>query len=76
MRAGYSKEQYYQRNMVETANSVINRKIGDDVIARRCLYQNREIFFKVIAYNIERGLKITLFVIEGFLESRAGGKFK
>jgi len=70
MRAGYSKEQYYQRNMVETANSVIKRKMGDGVMAKKCLYQNREIFFKVIAYNIERGLKITLFVIEGFLESR------
>ena len=70
MRVGYSKELYHQRNMAETVNSVIKRKMGDGVMARRCLYQNREIFFKVIAYNIERGLKITLFVLKGFLESR------
>jgi len=68
MRAGYSKERYHQRNMVETANSAIKRKMGDGVMAKKCLYQNREIFYKVIAYNIERGLKIILFVLKGFLE--------
>ena len=69
MRTGYSKEQYHQRNMVETANSVIKQKMGDSVMVRRCLYQNREVFFKVIAYNIERRLKITLFFLKGILES-------
>lgn len=74
MKKGYCKKAYNQRNMVETVNSVVKRKMGDSIRARRVLYQNREIFFMVIAYNIDRSMSIFLFVLRGFLESRLGRK--
>lgn len=70
MREGYSKSEYNQRNKVETVNSVIKRKMGDSIRARKVLYQNREIFFMAIAYNIDRHLSIIFIVIGGFLDSR------
>ena len=67
MREGYSKRLYGQRAKSETVNSVIKRKMGDDVRACKCRYQNREIYFKAIAYNVERGLVIIIII--GFLGS-------
>jgi len=67
MKEGYNKDDYNQRSKVETVNSVIKRKMGDSIRARRVLYQNREIFLMVIAYNIDRQLSIIFIIIEGIL---------
>jgi DDE family transposase len=70
MKSGYDLDMYRQRNKVETVNSVIKRKMGDCVRARKVLNQNREILFMVMVYNIERSMKISLIILVGFLESR------
>ena len=67
MRAGYPKELYSQRSKMETINSVIKRKMGGSIRAFKCKLQNREIMFKALAYNLERGL--LRYYIRGFLES-------
>ncbi len=69
MRSGYDLDLYRQRNKVETVNSVIKRKMGDCVRARTVSNQNREILFMVMVYNIDRGMKISLIIVIGFLES-------
>jgi hypothetical protein len=67
MRAGYSEIDYHQRSKMETITSVIKRRMGSSIRARLCRCQNREILFRVFAYNIERG--ILHIYIGGFLES-------
>jgi hypothetical protein len=67
MRSGYLEADYHQRSKMETINSVIKRRMGSTIRARLCGCQNREILFRVFAYNIEKG--ILRIYIEGFLES-------
>lgn len=69
MRTGYDETLYHQRNMVETVNSVIKRRMRDYVRAKTVKNQNREIIFMVLAYNIEKGLSFSLFIFIGFLDS-------
>ncbi|OYT44213.1 hypothetical protein B6U90_05710 [Thermoplasmatales archaeon ex4484_6] len=61
------QDRYRQRNKVETVNSVIKRKMGDCVHTRKVWNQNREILFMVMVYNIERSMKLSLFILIGFL---------
>jgi len=68
MRAGYDLETYHKRCISETVNSVLKRKMGDCVRAKRISNQNREIMFMVLTHNTERDL-IILLIIGGFLES-------
>jgi len=67
MRAGYSEKDYHQRSKMETINSVIKRIMGSTIRARLCKCQNREILFRVFAYNIKRGI-VCIYIV-GFLES-------
>jgi hypothetical protein len=68
MKAGYDLDTYRRRNISETVNSVLKRKMGDCVRAKNVLNQNREILFMVLAYNIEKTLFLYI-LIRGFLES-------
>jgi hypothetical protein len=45
---------YHQRNKVETVFSVIKRKFGEDLKARKFRLQVKEIKLKIIIYNISR----------------------
>jgi len=45
---------YHQRNKVETVFSVIKRKFGEDLKARKFRLQVKEIKLKIILYNISR----------------------
>jgi hypothetical protein len=74
MRAGYSEKDYHQRSKMETINSVMKRIMGSTVRARLCKCQNREILFRVFAYNIKRGINCVYIV--GFLESPNADAFK
>jgi hypothetical protein len=69
MRAGYDKSVYHRRNISETVNSVLKRRMGDCVRAKNVLNQNREIIFMVMMYNTEKSLFLYILVT-GFLESR------
>ena len=54
MKRHFDKEKYNQRNKVETANSVIKRLMGDSIRSRKVRTQNREMEFKMLAYNAHR----------------------
>jgi len=68
MKAGYDLDTYRRRNISETVNSVLKRKMGDCVKAKNVLNQNREILFISLAYNLEKDI-ISLFILRGILES-------
>jgi len=57
---------YHQRNKVETAFSVMKRKYGESLKARKVRLQLKEIKMKVILYNISR--LITSFSLLNFFE--------
>ncbi len=50
--------EYLQRNKIETTNSMIKKRFGSNVLDRKCKMQKVSVFFKVIAYNIDRLLRI------------------
>lgn len=66
MKRGYDKELYSQRNKNETILSVIKRMFGEHITSRLVRMQNRELTFRVIAYNMHR---LSVFMI-WFLHSR------
>ena len=50
--------EYLQRNKIETCNSMIKKRFGSSVKSRLCKTQKMEIAFRVIAYNIDRLIRI------------------
>lgn len=56
----FNKEIYHQRSKVETVFSVIKRKYGSFVLSRTFENQKKELLFRVIAYNIDRKLIISI----------------
>jgi hypothetical protein len=50
----FDLEVYHQRNMVETVFSVLKRKYGESLKARKFRLQVKEIKIKVILYNLSR----------------------
>jgi IS5 family transposase len=64
----FDESVYHQRSKVETAFSVIKRKYGSVVKGRSFESQKKEIICKLIAYNIDRKIKICLLII-GFQQS-------
>ncbi|MBS3816168.1 MAG: IS5 family transposase [Candidatus Thermoplasmatota archaeon] len=54
MKRDFDKEKYNQRNKVETVNSVIKRVMDDSIKSRNVKTQNREMEFKMLAYNAHR----------------------
>jgi len=61
---------------VETIDSMIKRKMGDCVRARKVLNQNREVLFMIMVYNIERRMNYYFFIVIGSLESQLVDKIK
>ncbi|OPY39059.1 MAG: hypothetical protein A4E35_00293 [Methanoregula sp. PtaU1.Bin051] len=71
MRVLFDPELYYQRNKVETVFSVLKRKFGESLKARKYRLQVKEIKIKVIPYNLSRlrkGISV-LIVIEEFYKA-------
>ena len=64
----FNEEKYHQRNMVETAFSVLKRKFGETLKARKYRLQVKEIKIKVILYNLSRMISTLsiLILIEDF----------
>jgi transposase len=69
MRAGYDVQTYHKRSISETVNSVLKRKMGDCVRAKKVSNQNREILFMVLTYNTEKESVIYILILR-FLESQ------
>ncbi len=65
-RYGYDKTLYHQRNKCETIFSVIKKMFGENVTSRKISTQNRELFHRVIAYNVYRITRDKLLIWHGF----------
>ena len=55
--------EYLQRNKIETCNSMFKKRFGDCVKSKLDKTQRVEIFLRVVAYNIDRLLRIGIDVI-------------
>jgi len=64
----FHKQIYHQRSKVETVFSVIKRKYGNYILSKSFESQKKELIFRLIAYNIDRKLILSL-VIVGFHQS-------
>jgi len=71
MKLWFDTDQYHQRNKVETVFSVMKRKFGESLKARKFRLQVKEIKIKVILYNITRfmGIFSLLVVVEVFYKA-------
>lgn len=65
-RYGYDESLYHQRNKAETIFSVIKKMFGENVTSRKISTQNRELFHRVIAYNVYRVTRNSLLIWYGF----------
>jgi len=59
----FDQEKYHQRNKVETVFSVLKRKFGEALKARKYRLQIKEIKIKVILYNLSRVISTLSFLI-------------
>ena len=64
----FNKQIYHQRSKVETVFSVIKRKYGNYILSQTFEGQKKELIFRLIAYNIDRKLILSLVVL-GFHQS-------
>ena len=69
-RKGYDSVTYHQRNKCETIFSVIKRMFGDNVTSRKISTQNRELMYRVIAYNAYRITRNNLLIWHGFYTAK------
>ena len=58
---------YTQREITESIFSSLKRKYGSKLKARKYKTQKIELLFKVLSYNIERAIRMTLYVIKNYL---------
>ncbi|KFM16376.1 transposase IS4 family protein, partial [Marine Group I thaumarchaeote SCGC AAA799-P11] len=59
-------ESYHHRNKAETIFSVIKRMLGEYVMSRYILTQNREVMYRIIAYNCYRITRDSLLIFGVF----------
>ena len=59
----FDEDQYHQRNKVETVFSVLKRKFGESLKARKYRLQVKEIKIKVILYNLSRLISTLSFLV-------------
>jgi hypothetical protein len=59
----FDEKTYHQRNKVETVFSVMKRKFGESLKARKYHLQIKEIKIKAIHYNLSRMISTFLFLI-------------
>jgi hypothetical protein len=58
----FDEERYHQRNKVETVFSVLKRKFGEALKARKYRLQVKEIKIKIILYNLSRMISTLSFL--------------
>jgi len=54
MKRHFDWDSYHRRSKIETIFSVIKRMLGEHIMSRYILTQNRETMYKIIAYNCYR----------------------
>lgn len=65
----FNEKIYHQRSKVETVFSVIKRKYGSFVLSRSFESQKKELLFRMIAYNVDRKIILSVLVIIGIHQS-------
>ncbi len=68
MKRRFHKHLYRQRNKNETILSVIKRMFGEHVTSRLTRMQNRELTFRVIAYNMHRLSAFMIWFLQSLFE--------
>ena len=58
----FDEELYHNRNMVETMFSVLKRRYGEEVKARKYWNQVKELKIKLIGYNLGRSAKVVYVI--------------
>ena len=59
VKRGFSSSLYHQRSKNETVFSVVKRLMGECLLSRLVRTQNRELAFRLVAYNANRMVVIT-----------------
>ena len=54
----FDYSEYLQRNKIETTNSMFKRRFGSSAKSRGAKHQKLEVFFRVLAYNIDRLIRL------------------
>lgn len=49
---------YGNRSQIETANSIIKRRFGNNILAKSRTMQNLDAFLRIIAFNIDRAMRL------------------
>ena len=65
----FNKKIYHQRSKVETVFSVIKRKYGSWILSKSFETQKKELLFRLVAYNIDRKIILSVLVIIGIHQS-------
>lgn len=69
MKRHFDWDSYHQRSKIETIFSVIKRMLGEHVMSRYILTQNRETMYRIIAYNCYRITRNYRIILGWFLHS-------
>jgi transposase len=69
MEREFNRELYHNRNLVETMFSVLKRKYGEEIKAKRYRNQSKEVKLKLLVHNLDRHVKVVLIFKQGFLQS-------
>ena len=64
----FDKGIYNQRSKVETVFSVIKRKYGSFVLSKSFETQKKELFLRLVAYNLDREIILSIW-LEGFTKA-------
>jgi hypothetical protein len=60
--------EYLQRNKIETCNAMIKKRFGSSVKSRLCKTQKVEVALRVVAYNIDRLIRLGKEIILIFIK--------
>ena len=70
----FNEKIYHQRSKVETVFSVIKRKYGSWILSRTFETQKKELLFRLVAYNIDRKIILSLVIIGIHQSLKRGNK--
>ncbi|MEM3804332.1 MAG: hypothetical protein QXX17_07985 [Conexivisphaerales archaeon] len=76
MKRGYTKKTHKHRSKDEMVFLALKRNMGDEVRSARIRAQNKEIWFRMIAYNPVRIASHLSSYRKGFLQSQHVRKLK
>ncbi|MDD1677819.1 MAG: transposase [Methanomicrobiales archaeon] len=68
----FDERTYHRRNLIEMAFSVLKRRFGESLKARKYRYQVKEIKIKILIYNLDRWInrKMLVVLIEEFYRAQ------